>query len=126
MNKKKFFKSKIERVQYETWEIEFKVAKSRQVREGVRQDRDRAIETVRILSERMKNEKNKETKKKLQSEHDTFFENISRYEKQMEMLDNQINGYAGDDIHEPVIGLIEQLASLAELKTMYTDYVKKV
>lgn len=122
MNKIQFFKQKIERVQYETWEVEFKVQKSRQIREGVRQDRDRAIEALSNIETALKTEPTDRTK--LETERDAFKENITRYEAQMDMLDKQINGYQGDDTHEPIIGLIEQLASLSELKSMYKSYIK--
>jgi hypothetical protein len=120
--KKQFFIEKIDRVQYETWEIEFKVAKSRQIREGVRQDRDRAVEALNNVDAALKgNPKDKN----LLDEKAAFEDKIRRYEAQMDMVDKQINGYQGDETHEPVIGLMEQLASLAELKSMYKDYVKR-
>jgi septal ring factor EnvC (AmiA/AmiB activator) len=120
MNKKQFFKKKIERVQYDTWELEFKLAKSRYIREGVRQDRDRAIEALNNIEAALKAEPT--DRKKVEAERDALLENVKRYEAQMDMIDKQINGYEGDDTHEPVIGLIEQLASLAELKSMYKSY----
>lgn len=121
MNKTQFFKKKIDRVQYETWEVEFKLAKSRQIREGVRQDRDRAIEALGNIETALKTAPED---KKLLDEQSAFQDNIKRYEAQMEMLDKQVNGFQGDETHEPIIGLIEQLASLAELKSMYKSYIK--
>lgn len=122
MNKKQFFKDKITNVTYNIWDLEFKVAKSRQVREGVRQDRDRAIETVASLEARLKTEK-KEEAEKTKAEIAATQDNVKRYEAQMLMIDKQINGFSGTENEEPVIGILEQLKSLAELREMYKSHI---
>lgn len=126
MNKKQFFKDKVKQVTYSIWDSEFKLAKSRQVREGVRQDRDRAVEAINQVDARLLAEKNKEARKNLEAERALLSDKKTRYEAQLDMIDKQINGFAGSETHEPVQGILELLASLNELKTMYKDYLKKV
>ena len=43
-----------------------------------------------------------------------FFSEIT----QMQMIDRQISGFAGDEKADPIVGILEELASLAELKKM--------
>ncbi len=123
MNKKQFFKDKIKNVTFNVWELEFKVSKSRQVREGVRQDRDRAIEDIARLEAQIAQEKDKDKLKELEAAKATFADNVKRYEAQMLMIDKQINGFAGTETEEPVIGILEQLKSLAELREMYKQHI---
>ena len=125
--KKQFFKEKVEAVTYSMWDLEFKLAKSRQVREGVRQDRDRVAEAVGQVVAKLSNAgKDKAVIKALEEERDKLLEDQKRYEAQMAMVDKQINGFNGSDTEEPVIGILEQLASLNELKGMYQDFLKKI
>src|SRR4051812_46467582 len=91
--KYRFFKKKISDVQKTIWEREFKVTKSRQVREGVRQDRDRAIEAVHQITEAIKTNKDVATREVAEKEKGALEDNVKRYEAQMAMIDKQINGY---------------------------------
>lgn len=122
--KKKFFKQKIEAVQKTIWDLEFKVAKSGQVREGIRQDRDRAKEHLNILEARLKNKLEKEEKAKLEAEKTKFEDDVKRYEAQMQMIDAEINGVKAEGSNPGQAGILDTLASLAELKQMYHQHIK--
>ena len=122
----RFFHRKLYAVQASIWEAEFKAAKSRQVREGVRQDRDRAKEAMNNIDAALGSEKDKDKRKKLEQEKAAFADNVTRYEAQMRMIDDQINGFAGDEKHEPIVGLIEQIKSYTELMLMYKDYMRQL
>lgn len=122
-SKKQFFKDKIERVTYEIWDCEFKVSKTRQIREEVRRTRDNTVEGIKLTTARLENETDEELKKKTQEELSVLVDDKARFERQMEMLDNQVNGFIGDETHEPVIGVIEQIGSLTELREMYKSYI---
>ena len=124
--KKRFFKDKIDSVTKTIWEFEFKIQKSRQVREGVRLDRDRAIEAIQQIDARIKGETKEEEKAKMEVEKGKFQENVKRYEEQMLMMDKQITGFAWDETHEPIIGILEQIKSLVELREMYKDHISKM
>lgn len=122
--KYRFFKKKVEDVQCAMWELEFKIAKSRQVREGIRMDRDRSIENTKMLEGRIAIEKNEEEKKKQEEQLVVFQENTKRYEAQMKMIDDQITGIKAEGNNPGQQGLLETLASYAELKNMYKSYIK--
>lgn len=124
--KYRFFHRKLYQVQASIWETEFKISKSRQVREGVRQDRDRAIEALHQIEARTKGEQDTHKKGELEKEVEAFIANVKRYEAQMKMIDDQIKGAAGDETHEPIVGLMEQLKSYIELKLMYQDFLRTV
>lgn len=124
--KYKFFKKKLSNVQCTIWDLDFKIAKSRQVREGVRQDRDRAIETVNQIENALKGDLTKEERTKIEGELATFKENVERYEAQMKMIDQQIEGGHISQENPAGIGIKEQMASLAELREMIKDYIKKI
>lgn len=123
-----FFKSKIKRVTYQIWELEFKISKSRQVREGVRQDRDRAIEASQQVTAQVQGATDTTSAEFANLVHmlETSSDNVKRYEAQMKMVDDQINGSNGDETHEPIIGIVEQIKSLVELKEMYKQYLKEI
>lgn len=119
-----FFKKKINDVQKTIWDKEFKIAKARQVREGVRQDRDRAIEAVNQIKNGLEKQKDVATKESMQKEQSAFEENVKRYEAQMAMIDKQINGYtAKNETEESVIGVLEEIRSYIELREMYKQYI---
>ncbi len=42
----------------------------------------------------------------------------------MKMIDDQVNGSNGSETEEPVIGVLEQIKSLVELKQMYKAHMK--
>lgn len=124
--KKEFFKDKIKSVQCTIWEVEFKINKSRQVREGVRLDRDRAKEAINNIDAGLPSQKDEKAKAQMESDKAGLQENVSRYEKQMKMIDDQINGFQGDETHEPIVGLLEQLKSYTELMLMYKDWLGRI
>lgn len=131
--KYRMFTRKIRDVQTNMWEYEFKIAKSRQVREGVRQDRDRSLENVQQIETILKTEIRPEVVAKITDDKAKHLENAGRYERQMKMIDDQINGVVaipataenpeGNPGQEGIIGII---ASLLELKNMYTDYRRSI
>lgn len=121
----RYFYKKINDVQRSIWEYEFKVAKSRQIREGVRTDRDRAMQAIANLEDMLKTapeEKKEQLNKDLAANKD----NVARYEAQMKMIDDQINGGAVTDANPAGIGILEQIKSLTELKLMYQDYCSRL
>lgn len=115
---KKLFKQKIKDVQDSIYEVEFKIFKSRQLREESRLLRDRCVENVAQIEARLQGTKDKEEKGRLEEELKAHKENKEKYEGQMKMVDEQINGGEGQP------GLLEHIKGLTELKTMYKDYLK--
>jgi hypothetical protein len=112
--KRKFFTKKVEDVQASIWEYEFKIAKSEQVKEGIRLDRERAVQQLDSFKDK------KENKKEIEAET----ENIRRYEAQMKMIDEQIYGVPANGEDPGRNGILDTIKSLTELRSMYKDYIK--
>jgi predicted nucleic acid-binding Zn-ribbon protein len=124
--KKRLFKKKIKDVQNSIWEFEFKVSKSRQVREGIRQDRDRQLEAAERVAATLKGEEDKAKIEALTKELTIFTENAKRFEQQMQMIDDQIQGIPAKDDNPGQQGINDTLKSLAELREMYKDHIKSL
>lgn len=121
--KKRFFKAKIDAVTKNIWDLEFKVEKTLQVREGVRQDRDKMKDAQFKIETELKTKPND---KKLTDELAQVVDTINRYEKQMKMLDDQINGVPAHEDNPGENGINDTISSLAELRKMYQDYLRKI
>jgi hypothetical protein len=125
--KYRFFLEKRYAVQATIWEMEFKVNKSRQVREGIRLDRDKTVENINQLEATLKVPGKKEEEiKKLESELAMHKSNKERFEKQINMIDAQINGGQQSEDNPAGIGILEQMRSLVELQGMYDDYMSRI
>lgn len=124
--KKKFFKNKLKQIQYSIWDLEFKVNKSRQVREGIRQDRDRMVESIQKVEAAIKAETDKTKKKELEDQLTVFKDNQVRFESQMKMIDNEINGVVASQENPGQQGILETIQGLSELKRMVKDHIKQV
>lgn len=125
--KKKFFQEKIESVQKQIWDLEFKVAKSATIREESRQLRDRAVEAKNNIEAQLKKEPNN---KKLEEELALTERTIKSHEAKMQLIDDQVNGRQaqvdkeGNVVDEGQQGILELMASYAELRNLYKDYAK--
>lgn len=124
----RLFRKKIRDVQTSIWEHEFKIAKGRQVREGVRQDRERAMESLHQIETMLKSAQNIDPEKitAIEAEKTKLQENVDRYEKQMKMVDDQIQGVPPNGEDAGQTGLMDVIRSLVELKGMYEDYASKL
>ncbi len=129
----RLFHKKIKQVQASIWEHEFKIAKSRQIREGVRQDRDRAMEAMHQIDVMLKANEEGKTDKiaedalvKIQQDRANLEENARRYELQMRMIDEQIMGRPAIGEDPGVQGIMDTIKALIELQKMYRDYASKL
>lgn len=118
--KKSFFKEKVRDVTKAIWELEFKIAKARQLREEIRADRGHALERVNVLDTMIEGSKDEAQKKEMTEQKETLIDNAKRYESQMAMIDKQING--DSESKEP--SHIETLKAMTELREMYKAYIK--
>lgn len=133
-NKKyRFFLKKIKNVDKSIWEYEFKISKSRQVREGIRKDRDRVVENKNHLETKISEEKDEKLKKGFEKDLEQSKEMIKKYEGQMKLIDDQINGVLKVEPNDeypdgipPQVGILETIESLTELKLMYNEYLKQI
>lgn len=125
-SKYRFFFRKLKGVRAAMWEYEFKVAKARQLRESVRQDRDRTLAGVQNMDNSIKNEKDPEKLKMLESEKAKLLDNAKRFEAQMKMVDEEINGIPTSEADAGKNGIMDAIKSYAELREMYKDYLRKM
>lgn len=121
--KYRFFVRKIKSVTRQIWDLEFKVEKTLQIREGIRQDRDRMLDAQHKVNAAFKATPND---KKLEKDLTDITDTIKRYEAQMKMLDQQIEGGVATEENPSGSGINELIGSLAELRRMYKDYLKKI
>lgn len=112
-------------MQNSIWEYEFKVTKSRAIREGIRGDRDRAMQSIANIEAGLKTVP-ADKKENLEKELERAKDNVKRHEAQMKMIDDQINGGASSETNPAGIGILEQIKSLTELKLMYQDYLSRM
>jgi len=124
--KYRFFYDKYTKVEKSIWEHDFKILKSRQIREGVRQDRDREVENRNILETKLPKETDEKVKESLAEQLKVSTEKITRYEAQMKMVDAQINGVKPNDDNTGVVGVLETIESLSELRKMYREYFRNL
>lgn len=124
--KYRIFAKKIKDVDATIWDFEFKVAKSRQVREGVRQDRDRAVEAALHVGRQLEAKPAGVDLKKLESDKAALEDNAKRYEAQMKMVDEQINGVPAKGVDPGQQGILDTIASLVELREMYKSYLNTI
>ncbi len=122
-SKKTFFKRKVLSVTKQIWDYEFKVEKTLQIREGIRQDRDRVLDAKHKLEAALK--ATPDDKDKI-GEFEKVVDTIKRYEAQMKMLDDQIAGGVPTEDNPAGQGINEIISSLAELRRMYSDYINKL
>ena len=134
VSKRAYFKGKLQGVDRAVWDLTFKIFKTREIREGVRRDRDDRKMKLETLGERIVIESKtgglKETNidefKRLEDQKVLLERDVKRYEDQMRMLDVELEGErpSGDIVGSP--GINDQIDSLVELREMLKDWVKRV
>lgn len=112
--KKKHFKRKLFDVERAMWDLEFKMGQAGELREKIRLDRDAQVIRVTAL----------EGKKESEEELAKVKELVERYEKQMKMIDDQVNGGTPAEDDPTGEGIVGKIARLHELKVMLTNYIK--
>lgn len=127
-SKYRFFSKKMSDLDKSVMELEFKVYKAREMREDSRQHRDRSLENLKRIDVAIEGEKDPKKTAEYQADREKHAANVVAYEKQMAMVDRQIQGAPyvaptkdtpGDEGQQ---GFLEVLAGLAQLKNMYEDY----
>ena len=127
-NKKvKFFKEKLKRIEKSIWDLEFKLTESRKVREGIRLDRDRIVETQGLMNTKLEDKTlTEEARTKLEQDLTKAKDTQTRFERQMQMLDNELNGKIATETEDGIQGVNYQIESLVSLREMTKNYIKKL
>jgi len=132
-NKQKtYFKKKYDAVQATIWDMEFKRAKTKMIREEIRVEYDNTKAQLEALNRQIKAQATTPTMKegdikRLDDEKIRIEADLKRYEGQMKDLDLEVEGsQPTNELPEGHIGINHQLDSLRELLIMVKDYYKKL
>lgn len=117
--KKKHFKRKLKNLEKTIWDLEFKKQQAGVLRERIRLDRDNKLNHKNMIEAKLKEKQTDELEKALKEATDT----LERYESQMKMIDEQIQGGTPTPEDPSGEGVIGQIARLQELKKMVVDYI---
>ena len=129
-SKKAHFKQKLDGTEKMIWDLEFKVFKTREVREDVRQEYDYMIQRIGNLKNQFENfpatgdlaEKARITDQIILAERDR-----DRFLEQIKMIDLEIEGSKPTaELPDGASGIVNQIESLRELLTMLKDWIKKL
>lgn len=120
--KKKHFKRKLKNLDKTIWDLEFKKQQAGVLREKIRLDRDNKLNHRNMVEAKLKLEENKneELEKALTEANDT----LTRFEAQLKMIDEQIQGGTPTPEDPSGEGVMGQIARLHELRIMLTNYIK--
>jgi len=130
VSKKQHFKHKLEGVGKMIWDLEFKMYKTREIREDVRREYDQQKARLSILEEQIKNwskDKDEGDRKKLEDQVLLIQRDINRFEQQLKQLDLECEGSKPtNEYPDGVQGISHQIDSLQELKVMIKEWLKNV
>lgn len=123
--KYKFFKKKIKQVECAIADLEFKLFKSREMREDIRKQRDRVVEALDAIDAKLPTDMAQEAKDALMAERkiqQTFKDNAT---EQLRMMDEEIDGRKATEDKPEYPGVIQQIDAMRELLQMYKDYINR-
>jgi predicted nuclease with TOPRIM domain len=122
------FKAKLKATRQMRWDLEFKVFKTKEIREGVREQYDSAkAKLFNLEKQRDAIEAGKPEREPLQKDIDTLTEDTKRYEGQIKSLDVEVSGAnPSAEYPEGASGINDQIEALRELETMLRDWISTV
>lgn len=130
ITKKFHFKGKQEGTQRMIWDLEFKIHKTKEIKEEIRQEYDFMNARIATLETQIKDfpkDKDKNEKALLEDQKKRAERDRDRFENQMKALDLEINGAKpSKDYPDGVQGINSQVDSLRELVGMLKSWRKKL
>ena len=129
-SRKSHFKRKLEGTKAMIWDLQFKVFKTREIREDIRQEYDQMKSRIDALDTQIKNwpSDQPEAERKAKEDQKVLAErDAERFLLQMKMLDEEVEG-AKPTAENPdgKVGIVNQIDSLRELEGMLKDYIKEL
>jgi hypothetical protein len=133
-DKKSHFAQKMAGVQKMKWDLEFKIFKTREVREDVRQAYTNECARIEAMKTEIKNwpkdskeEKHSQGEKARREDEVVRAEaNRDRYEAQMKQLDVEIEGSKRtNEYPDGVNGIMQDIDGLNELEQMLKEWIKQ-
>lgn len=133
--KYRYFRKKLRGVQFMIADLEFKRAKTRMIREEIRQEYDNQKSKLMVLETQIESEESKPDEFKMEKgefarlgDQKVLLENdIEKFTQQMKGLDLEIAGSKPTaEFHDGVQGINDRLDALRELVGMLHDYIKSL
>jgi len=126
-SKKSHFKQKLEGTTKMMWDLEFKVFKTQEVREGIRKEYDYMKSRLATIEDQIKNFKGKdEDKAKLKDDKVRAEKERDRLLSQIKQIDLEVEGSNPTNQYpDGVIGIKEQIGSFYELQAMLREWIKQ-
>lgn len=129
-NKKDYYKQRLDAVERQIWDLEFKIFKSKEIREDVRKEFDSTKSRIESLKTQVKNwpkDRPEGDKKRVEDDISRAERDLQRYEAQLRQIDLEIEGSKPtNEYPDGVIGAIHNIDSLNELKKMLQDFIKEL
>lgn len=123
-NRKGHFTNKLEGATKMIWDLEFKLFKSREIREDIRREYDAAQSKLHSTTKQLEVAKPEE-KPRLEDHKSILERDVQRYQAQMNQLDLEMEGSRPTNEHpDGVTGISQQIDSFKELEKMLQDFIK--
>lgn len=128
--KKDHYKQKLDGVMKMIWDQEFKLFKTKEIREGVRQSYEQTKARISVIDEQLTNwpkDKPVVDKPGMEDEKVRMAESLKKFEENMKNLDIEIEGSKPtNELPEGHQGIKMQIDSLMELKAMLDEHIKSI
>lgn len=105
------------------WGFEFQLFRVRNFRETIRQERERNVELLSLLEQKMEGA-GKDEKDELQKQKTQVEAIVKNLEGALQRKDAEINGYHGEDGFHA--GILETIAGLTDMVQEYKRFIKNV
>lgn len=128
--KKEHFKAKLDGVEKMIFDLEFKIFKTKEIREDVRKEYEFMKSRIATLTSQIENfpkEKDQAEKARLEDDKVRAERDATRFEAQMKNIDSEIYGEKPTaDNPNGIAGITDQIDSLRELKGMLKSWIKSL
>lgn len=127
-SQKRHFESKRDGVQKMIWDQEFKLFKTREIREEIRQTYEQTKARLAVMDAQLKDwpkDMPIEDKPGMEDQKVRLERDLKRYEEQMKNLDVEMEGSKPtNDFPDGFVGIKMEIDNLIELKGMIEDHIK--
>lgn len=122
-SKKEHFEHRLQATRASIWDLQFKAFKTREVREGIRQEYDYVQAQLKSLEEKIPTATPDEVGR-LKDQKELAERDLKRFVLQMRELDLEVEGSRPTvEMPNGHDGVMMQIDSLRELETMLTDWI---
>lgn len=129
ISKKNYFKQRLQGTERLVWDLEFKMFKTREIREDIRKEYAQMKARLFAVEEQIKNfpaDKDQADKARLEDQKVLLDKDTLRFQAQIEQLDIEVEGTKPTEKYpDGVDGIVQQIGSLKEVQTMLKDWIKK-